>query len=59
MGNLHGGLSATIVDIVTTLACVSKTSHPGVSTDLNVTYDLPSCEIAALIASCDSLPLST
>ncbi|KJE94735.1 thioesterase superfamily member 2 [Capsaspora owczarzaki ATCC 30864] len=38
MGNLHGGLSATIVDIVTTLACVSKTNHPGVSTDLNVTY---------------------
>ncbi|XP_054273795.1 acyl-coenzyme A thioesterase 13-like [Macrosteles quadrilineatus] len=38
-GTLHGGLSATIVDIVSTLALVThKRQAFGVSTDLHVSY---------------------
>ncbi|KAH8302356.1 hypothetical protein KR044_005489 [Drosophila immigrans] len=38
MGSLHGGLTATILDNVTTYALMSKGSHPGVSSSLNVSY---------------------
>lgn len=34
----HGGLSATLIDCVTTIALVSKESPPGVSVNLNVKY---------------------
>ncbi|XP_017842435.1 acyl-coenzyme A thioesterase 13 isoform X2 [Drosophila busckii] len=37
-GTLHGGLTATILDNVTTYALMSKSSHPGVSSSLNVNY---------------------
>uniref|UniRef100_A0A1B6ETZ1 Thioesterase domain-containing protein n=1 Tax=Cuerna arida TaxID=1464854 RepID=A0A1B6ETZ1_9HEMI len=38
-GTLHGGLSATIVDCVSTLALVTHKRHAvGVSVDLHVTY---------------------
>lgn len=38
-GGLHGGFTATLVDIVTTLALMSKdNAHPGVSVDIHVTY---------------------
>ncbi|KAH8235133.1 hypothetical protein KR032_009172 [Drosophila birchii] len=37
-GTLHGGLTATIVDNVTTYALMTKGSHPGVSVNLNVNY---------------------
>ncbi|XP_017022937.1 acyl-coenzyme A thioesterase 13 [Drosophila kikkawai] len=40
-GTLHGGLTATIVDNVTTYALMSKGSHPGVSVNLNVNYISP------------------
>lgn len=38
MGSLHGGLTATILDNITTYALMSKGSHPGVSSSLNVSY---------------------
>nr|CDJ94520.1 Thioesterase superfamily domain containing protein [Haemonchus contortus] len=38
-GGLHGGCTATLVDVVTTLAClVTPRGKPGVSVDLHVTY---------------------
>ncbi|XP_017463335.1 PREDICTED: acyl-coenzyme A thioesterase 13-like [Rhagoletis zephyria] len=37
-GFLHGGFTATIVDIVTTYALMSQPCQPGVSVDLHVTY---------------------
>ncbi|XP_030372133.1 acyl-coenzyme A thioesterase 13-like [Scaptodrosophila lebanonensis] len=37
-GSLHGGLTAAILDNITTYALMSKGSHPGVSTSLNVSY---------------------
>uniref|UniRef100_A0A914V2M9 Acyl-coenzyme A thioesterase 13 n=1 Tax=Plectus sambesii TaxID=2011161 RepID=A0A914V2M9_9BILA len=38
-GTLHGGLTATLVDIVTTSALLAtERGHPGVSTDLGVSY---------------------
>ncbi len=38
-GSLHGGCSATIVDVVGTMALLTKDPlRPGVSVDLNVTY---------------------
>ena len=40
MGFLHGGMTATLVDNVSTLAIISNDSHPGVSVDMNVTYVL-------------------
>lgn len=38
-GTLHGGLTATLVDSISTVALVTTEPHlPGVSTDLNVSY---------------------
>ncbi|XP_017488640.1 PREDICTED: acyl-coenzyme A thioesterase 13-like [Rhagoletis zephyria] len=37
-GFLHGGFTATIVDMVTTYALMSQPCQPGVSVDLHVTY---------------------
>lgn len=39
-GTLHGGLTATLIDNVTTLAMMSKEVPPGVSVNLNVKYVL-------------------
>ena len=39
-GTLHGGLTATLVDNVSTLAIMSTDSHPGVSLDMNISYVL-------------------
>ena len=33
---LHGGMTATLVDNVSTLAILSNESHPGVSVDMNI-----------------------
>ncbi|XP_064539812.1 acyl-coenzyme A thioesterase 13 [Drosophila montana] len=38
LGSLHGGLTATILDNVTTYALMSKGSHPGVTSSLSVSY---------------------
>ena len=39
MGFLHGGMSATLVDVCTTLAMMTQeNARPGVTTDLNVSY---------------------
>jgi acyl-coenzyme A thioesterase 13 len=40
-GNLHGGVTASLVDNVSTLSLMSAELPPGVSTDLNVTYLRP------------------
>ncbi|XP_004549285.1 acyl-coenzyme A thioesterase 13 [Maylandia zebra] len=38
-GTLHGGLTATLVDIVSTIAIMhSERGAPGVSVDMNITY---------------------
>ena len=37
-GSLHGGLTATLIDSVSTLALLSSDQPPGVSTDLNIRY---------------------
>ncbi|GAB0090252.1 Acyl-coenzyme A thioesterase 13 [Sergentomyia squamirostris] len=37
-GGLHGGFTASIVDILTSVALLSSGSHPGVSVDLHVSY---------------------
>lgn len=38
-GTLHGGLTATLVDIISTLAIMqSERRAPGVSVDMNITY---------------------
>ena len=38
-GGLHGGFTATVVDVATTLAIMTTGSgSPGVSTDLNITF---------------------
>lgn len=44
-GSLHGGYSALLIDVVSTLAFVAHDmSKPGVSVDLNSTY-LATCQI--------------
>lgn len=37
-GTLHGGLTATIVDGISTAAIMTAESHPGVSVDMNISY---------------------
>lgn len=38
MGTLHGGLTATLVDVISTLAIMnSERGAPGVSVDMNIT----------------------
>lgn len=37
-GGLHGGYTATLVDMITTYALMSQPCHPGVSVDINVNY---------------------
>ncbi|XP_059801434.1 acyl-coenzyme A thioesterase 13 isoform X1 [Hypanus sabinus] len=38
-GNLHGGVTATLVDVVSTTALLStERALPGVSVDMNITY---------------------
>lgn len=38
-GTLHGGLTATLVDVISTLAIMnSERGAPGVSVDMNITY---------------------
>ncbi|KAM9100136.1 acyl-coenzyme A thioesterase 13 isoform X1 [Sarcophilus harrisii] len=42
MGTLHGGLTATLVDVVSTVALMNTESgKPGVSVDMNITYLSP------------------
>ena len=35
-GTLHGGMTASLVDSISTLAIMSAGSNPGVSVDINV-----------------------
>ncbi|KAI3358587.1 hypothetical protein L3Q82_015011, partial [Scortum barcoo] len=38
-GTLHGGLTATLVDVISTMAVMySERGAPGVSVDMNITY---------------------
>lgn len=38
VGGLHGGFTATLVDMITTYALMSKPCHPGVSVHISVNY---------------------
>lgn len=39
MGTLHGGMTATLVDVISTMAIMnSDRGVPGVSVDMNITY---------------------
>lgn len=39
LGTLHGGLTATLVDVISTVALIcSERGLPGVSVDMNITY---------------------
>ncbi|XP_008329893.1 acyl-coenzyme A thioesterase 13 isoform X1 [Cynoglossus semilaevis] len=39
MGTLHGGMTATLVDVISTMAVMySERGAPGVSVDMNITY---------------------
>ncbi|XP_061912572.1 acyl-coenzyme A thioesterase 13 [Entelurus aequoreus] len=39
LGTMHGGLTATLVDVISTLAIMnSERGAPGVSVDMNITY---------------------
>lgn len=40
-GTLHGGCIATLVDVISTAALVTKSNHPGVSVDISVSYMSP------------------
>ncbi|ELW68781.1 acyl-coenzyme A thioesterase 13 [Tupaia chinensis] len=41
-GTLHGGLTATLVDVISTVALMcSERGAPGVSVDMNITYLSP------------------
>jgi len=44
VGGLHGGYTATLIDMVTTYALMSKPCHPGVSVDIHVAYLKPAKE---------------
>ena len=35
-GSLHGGVTATLVDQISTLALMTEGRFPGISTDLNI-----------------------
>ncbi|XP_062041222.1 acyl-coenzyme A thioesterase 13 [Lepus europaeus] len=42
LGTLHGGLTATLVDVISTVALMcTERGAPGVSVDLNITYMAP------------------
>ncbi|VTJ51864.1 Hypothetical predicted protein [Marmota monax] len=42
MGTLHGGLTATLIDSISTVALLcSERGLPGVSVDMNITYMSP------------------
>lgn len=42
MGTLHGGLTATLVDSISTMALLcTEMGMPGVSIDMNITYMSP------------------
>lgn len=54
-GTLHGGLTATLVDCMTTLAILSfEHGRPGVSIDLNVSYISPAKtgDLVTITAEC-------
>ena len=39
MGMIHGGVTATLMDSITTWCCfVSRDGHAGITTDLSVSY---------------------
>ncbi|CAH1381212.1 unnamed protein product [Tenebrio molitor] len=38
MGGLHGGMSATLLDCISTYALMSKLGKPGVSVDIHISY---------------------
>uniref|UniRef100_A0A8D3A6L3 Acyl-coenzyme A thioesterase 13 n=3 Tax=Scophthalmus maximus TaxID=52904 RepID=A0A8D3A6L3_SCOMX len=39
LGTLHGGMTATLVDVISTVAIMhSERGSPGVSVDMNITY---------------------
>ncbi|PAA65053.1 hypothetical protein BOX15_Mlig011616g1, partial [Macrostomum lignano] len=51
-GTLHGGLTASLVDTMTTMALVANDSPPGVSVELSVS----TCDRRPWAARCSSTP---
>lgn len=54
-GFLHGGFTATIVDMVTTYALMSKPCNAGVSVDLHVTYLKAAKEGDTIVVSANTI----
>uniref|UniRef100_A0A1I8IGS7 Acyl-coenzyme A thioesterase 13 n=1 Tax=Macrostomum lignano TaxID=282301 RepID=A0A1I8IGS7_9PLAT len=48
-GTLHGGLTASLVDTMTTMALVANDSPPGVSVELSVSYMRPAAVGSTLL----------
>ncbi|XP_068217937.1 acyl-coenzyme A thioesterase 13-like isoform X2 [Palaemon carinicauda] len=55
-GTLHGGLTATLVDVVSTAALMTtEKAVPGVSVDLNVSYISAAQEGDSIVINADTL----
>ncbi|XP_054085246.1 acyl-coenzyme A thioesterase 13-like isoform X3 [Zeugodacus cucurbitae] len=54
-GFLHGGFTATVVDMVTTYALMSKPCNPGVTVDLHVTYLKAAKEGDTIVVSANTI----
>ncbi|XP_064087724.1 acyl-coenzyme A thioesterase 13-like [Macrobrachium nipponense] len=55
-GTLHGGLTATLVDVISTMALMTtERAVPGVSVDLNVSYISAAKEGETIVISADTL----
>ncbi|XP_066974648.1 acyl-coenzyme A thioesterase 13-like [Macrobrachium rosenbergii] len=55
-GTLHGGLTATLVDVISTMALMTtERAVPGVSVDLNVSYISAAKEGETIVINADTL----
>ena len=56
-GALHGGVTATLVDHVSSLAIMANDAPPGISVDLNTRLVLSSVSVQPQFSLCDLLQL--
>ncbi|GFG31519.1 hypothetical protein Cfor_09470, partial [Coptotermes formosanus] len=55
-GTLHGGLTATLVDTLSTVALITRTAGvPGVTVDLHVSYMKAAAEGETVVINCSTL----